>query len=181
MRFTYRLTDSPTLRLSESAMTRRTQQMGEFLREEVVDIIRSEIDDQRLGFWTVTRVEVLPDLRSARIYVSVLGTDGERKETITALRGAAGFIRGHLKPRMRTRIIPDLDFRDDRSMEHAEEIDRTLRELRGEKSGRSAPGGRFAEKEGKLEGALPRASSPLERSDPPQRSAPLPPSPKETT
>jgi ribosome-binding factor A len=93
-------------------MTRRTQQMGEFLREEVVDIIRSEIDDPRLGFWTVTRVEVLPDLRSARIYVSVLGTDGERKETITALRGAAGFIRGHLKPRMRTRIIPDLDFRD---------------------------------------------------------------------
>ena len=113
-------------------MTRRTQQMGEFLREEVVDIIRSEIDDPRLGFWTVTRVEVLPDLRSARIYVSVLGTDGERKETITALRGAAGFIRGHLKPRMRTRIIPDLDFRDDRSMEHAEEIDRTLRELRRE-------------------------------------------------
>ena len=107
-------------------MTRRTQQMSEFLREEVVDIIRSEIDDPRLGFWTVTRVEVLPDLRSARIYVSVLGTDGERKETITALRGAAGFIRGHLKPRMHTRIIPDLDFRDDRSMEHAEEIDRTL-------------------------------------------------------
>ena len=120
------------LRLADSgglAMTRRTQQMGEFLREEVVDIIRSEIDDPRLGFWTVTRVEVLPDLRSARIYVSVLGTDGERKETIAALRGAAGFIRGHLKPRMRTRIIPDLDFRDDRSMEHAEEIDRTsLRE-----------------------------------------------------
>ena len=51
-------------------MTRRTQQMGEFLREEVVDIIRSEIDDPRLGFWTITRVEVLPDLRSARIYVS---------------------------------------------------------------------------------------------------------------
>jgi ribosome-binding factor A len=44
-------------------MTRRTQQMSEFLREEVVDIIRSEIDDPRLGFWTVTRVEVLPDLR----------------------------------------------------------------------------------------------------------------------
>jgi ribosome-binding factor A len=117
-------------------MTRRTQQMGEFLREEVIDIIRSEIDDPRLGFWTVTRVEVLPDLRSARIYVSVLGSDGERKETITALRGAAGFIRGHLKPRMRTRIIPDLDFRDDRSMEHAEEIDRTLKALsrEGEKA-----------------------------------------------
>ncbi len=117
-------------------MTRRTQQMGEFLREEVTDIIRSEIDDPRLGFWTVTRVEVPSDLRTARVYVSVLGSDDERKETITALRGASNYIRGHLKPRMRTRIIPDLDFRDDRSMEHAEEIDRTLRELsrEGEKA-----------------------------------------------
>jgi ribosome-binding factor A len=110
-------------------MTRRTQQMGEFLREEVTDIIRSELDDPRLGFWTVTRVEVPSDMRSAQVYVSVLGSEQERKDTLVALRGAAGFIRGHLKPRMRTRIIPDLDFRDDRSMEHAQEIDRTLREL----------------------------------------------------
>ena len=110
-------------------MTRRTQQMGEFLREEVTDIIRSELDDPRLGFWTVTRVEVPPDLRSARVYVSVLGSDEERKETIAALRGAAGFIRGHLRPRMRTRTIPDLDIREDRSMEHADQIGRTLREL----------------------------------------------------
>jgi ribosome-binding factor A len=110
--------------------------MGEFLREEVTDIIRSELDDPRLGFWTVTRVEVPTDMRSAHIYVSVLGSDGERKETLKALRGAAGFIRGHLKPRMRTRTIPDLDFRDDRSMEHAESIDRTLRSLRKEDGGR---------------------------------------------
>ena len=110
-------------------MTRRTQQMGEFLREEVTDIIRAEVDDPRLGFWTITRVEVAPDMRSARIHVSVLGSDGERKETLAALRGAAGFIKGHLRPRMRTRTIPDLEFRDDRSMEHAEAIARTLREL----------------------------------------------------
>lgn len=110
-------------------MTRRTQQMGEFLREEITDIIRSELDDPRLGFWTVTRVEVPPDLRSARVYVSVLGSDTERTETIAALRGAAGFIRGHLRPRMRTRTIPDLDIHEDRSMEHADQIGRTLREL----------------------------------------------------
>lgn len=110
-------------------MTRRTQQMGEFLREEITDIIRTELDDPRLGFWTVTRVEVPSDLRSARVYVSVLGDDDERKETIAALRGAARFIRGHLRPRMRTRSVPELDIRDDRSMEHAEQIGRTLREL----------------------------------------------------
>ena len=113
-------------------MTRRAQQMGEFLREELTDIIRSEIDDPRLGFWTVTRVEVPDDLRTARVYVSVLGSDDERSETIGALRGAAGYIRGHLKPRMRTRTIPELEFRDDRSMEYAESIARTLRELNQE-------------------------------------------------
>jgi ribosome-binding factor A len=113
-------------------MTRRAQQMGEFLREELTDIIRSELDDPRLGFWTVTRVEVPDDLRTARVYVSVLGSDDERNETLGALRGAAGYIRGHLKPRMRTRTIPELEFRDDRSMEHAESIARTLRELNQE-------------------------------------------------
>jgi ribosome-binding factor A len=110
-------------------MTRRAQQMGEFLREELTDIIRSELDDPRLGFWTVTRVEVPDDLRTARVFISVLGSDDERSATVGALRGAAGFIRGRLKPRMRTRTIPELDFRDDRSMEHAESIARTLREL----------------------------------------------------
>jgi ribosome-binding factor A len=120
-------------------MTRRTQQMGEFLREEVTDIIRTELDDPRLGFWTITHVEVSQEIRSARIFVSVLGTEQERTDTLKALRGAAGFIRTHLKPRMRTRIIPDLDFRDDRSMEHAEEIARTLRELHEEDGRRPLP------------------------------------------
>ena len=120
-------------------MSRRTQQMGEFLREEVTDIIRTELDDPRLGFWTITRVEVSQEIRSARIYVSVMGTEQERKDTLKALRGAAGFIRTHLKPRMRTRIIPELDFRDDRSMEHAEEIARTLRELHQEEERRPLP------------------------------------------
>ncbi len=120
-------------------MTRRTQQMGEFLREEVTDIIRTELDDPRLGFWTITHVEVSQEIRSARIFVSVLGTEQERTDTLKALRGAARFIRTHLKPRMRTRIIPDLDFRDDRSMEHAEEIDRTLRELHRDDSRRPLP------------------------------------------
>ena len=130
-------------------MTRRTQQMGEFLREEVTDIIRTELDDPRLGFWTITHVEVSQELRSARIFVSVLGTEQERKDTLKALRGASGFMRPHLKPRMRTRTIPDLDFRDDRSMEHAEEIARTLRELHQEDERRPLPVSGASETEGK--------------------------------
>ena len=112
-------------------MSRRTQQVGEFLREELTDIIRRQVKDPRIGFFSLTRVDVPPDLRSARVYVSVLGTDHERAETLAALRSAAGFIRHHLRPRLRMRQIPDLDFRDDRSMEHAEQIARALNELNG--------------------------------------------------
>lgn len=113
-------------------MTRRTRQVGELLKEELTDIIRKEMDDPRLGFWSITRVDVTPDLRSARVYISVLGTDDERKATVAAMRSAAGFIRRHLKPRLRMRQIPDLDFRDDRSLEYAASISETLLELRDE-------------------------------------------------
>jgi ribosome-binding factor A len=111
-------------------VSRRTQQVGELLREEVDDIIRREVKDPRIGFFSVTRVDVPPDLRRARVFVSVLGTDEEREGTLAALRSAAGFIRHHLKPRLRMRQIPDLDFRDDRSMEHAEQIGQVLREIK---------------------------------------------------
>jgi ribosome-binding factor A len=110
-------------------VTRRTRQVGELLREELTDIIRREVKDPRVGFMSVTHVEVTPDLRQARAYVSVLGSEEERAATLMALRSAAGFIRYHLKPRLRMRHIPELDFRDDRSMEHADKIARTLQQI----------------------------------------------------
>lgn len=110
-------------------MTRRTRMVGEMLREELTDIVRREVKDPRLAFWSITHVEVPPDLRTARVYVSVLGTDHDRSETLAALRSASGFIRYHLKPRLRMRQIPDLEFRDDRTMEEADEITRVLRGL----------------------------------------------------
>ena len=115
-------------------MTRRTRQVGELLKEELTDIIRKEMDDPRLGFWSITRVDVTPDLRTARVYISVLGTDEERKATVAAMRSGAGFVRRHLKPRLRMRQIPDLDFRDDRSLEYAASISETLHDLRTEES-----------------------------------------------
>jgi len=111
-------------------VTRRTLQVGELLREELTDIIRREVKDPRVGFMSITKVDVTPDLRSARVFVSVLGTDEERSSTLDALRSAAKFIRFHLKPRLRMRQIPDLEFRDDRSMEYAEQISATLRQIR---------------------------------------------------
>jgi ribosome-binding factor A len=114
----------------QATMTRRTRQVGELLKEELSDIIRREVKDPRIGFMSITSVDVPPDLRSARVYVSVLGTDQERSDTLDALRSAAKFIRFHLKPRLRMRQIPDLEFRDDRSMEYAQQITATLREIK---------------------------------------------------
>ena len=110
-------------------MSRRTKQVGEFIREELIDIIRREVKDPRIGFMSITGVEMSPDLRSAWVFVSVLGTDEERASTLAALRSGALFIRHHLKPRLRMRQIPELDFRDDRSMERAEEITRAISEM----------------------------------------------------
>lgn len=114
-------------------MSRRALQVGEMLREELTDIIRREVSDPRLGFWSIVRVDVTPDIRSARAHVSVFGTDEERRNTIEALQSANGFIRHHLKPRLRMRHIPEIEFVEDRSMEHADQIGRTLRHLDDER------------------------------------------------
>jgi ribosome-binding factor A len=111
-------------------VTRRTRQVGELLKEELDDIIRREVKDPRIGFFSITQVEVPPDLRTARVFVSVLGADEERQGTLQALTNASKFIRFHLKPRLRMRQVPELEFRDDRSMEYAHQISQTLREVR---------------------------------------------------
>lgn len=109
--------------------TRRQQQVGEFIREEVSEIIQRELKDPRLGMASITRVEMSPDLRYARIFISVLGTPQEQEESLAGLSHAAGFIRHQLKPRMRIRHVPELVFKADHSMEHAAEMARTLRSL----------------------------------------------------
>ena len=132
-------------------VTRRTRQVGELLKEELTDIIRKDVKDPRIGFMSITEVEVTTDLRQARVYVSVLHEE-EREGTMDALRSAASFIRHHLKPRLRMRQIPFLEFRDDRSMEYAQHITETLREIEREDAARAA------------RGAMPEASSEQESS-----------------
>jgi ribosome-binding factor A len=115
-------------------MTRRTRQVGDLLREELTDIIRTDVKDPRVGFFTITRVDIGPDLRNATAMVSVLGTDEERNDTLAALRSASGYIRRQLKPRLRMRQVPEISFADDRSMEHAQDIALALRELERERA-----------------------------------------------
>jgi len=123
-------------------MSRRTRQVGDLLREELDDIIRHDVKDPRVGFFTITRVEVSPDIRQASAYISVLGTDEEREGTLAALGSAAGYIRRQLKPRLRMRQIPEVTFVDDRSMEYAQSISNAIQDIKAtdatSASGRSA-------------------------------------------
>ncbi len=109
--------------------TRRQQQVSEFLREEISEIMLRELNDPRLGLVSITTVEVSPDLRYARAFVSVLGSSDEFQDAVKALNGASGFIRHLLKPRMRVRHIPEISFVADHSMENAEQMTRMLNKI----------------------------------------------------
>jgi ribosome-binding factor A len=89
---------------------RRAERLSEQIREELSLIIAGEVEDPKVGFVTVTEAKVSADLRTAKIYVSVLGTEDEVKESMAALKHAAGFIRNQLGVVLRMKRTPDLHF-----------------------------------------------------------------------
>lgn len=108
---------------------RRKRQVGDLLRDEISFLIQRGLKDPRIGFTSITRVDVSPDIRYATVFVSVLGTEEEQSATLVALNNASGFIRHELGPKLTMRNIPMVSFRLDRSMEHAENVARLLREI----------------------------------------------------
>jgi ribosome-binding factor A len=111
---------------------KRLDRVNQLVREEISHLIQRELKDPRLGFVTVTEVAVAPDLRSAKVFVSVLGDDAQWKGSLAALQSARGFMRNWLAPRLRLRAVPDLTFLPDRSMAHAAHIQTVLERLREE-------------------------------------------------
>ena len=101
---------------------KRLDRVNQLMKEEISLLLQRELKDPGLGFVSVTEVAVAKDLRSARVYVSVLGTEAEWKASLQALDRARGFIRNWLAPRLRLRTIPHLTFHPDRSMAHAAHI-----------------------------------------------------------
>jgi ribosome-binding factor A len=110
-------------------VSRRTERLGEEFREEIARMIGGQLKDPRIGFVTVTRVEIGTDLRNARVYVGVLGTEAEREKTLTGLRQAAGFMRRSLGQKMRLRHTPELTFTYDEGLEAHDRIARLLAEV----------------------------------------------------
>jgi ribosome-binding factor A len=110
-------------------MTQRTERIDELLRQEITDILAREVADPRIGFVTVTDVETAPDLRHARVWVSVIGAKSEKDETLAALGRAMGFVRRELGTRLRLKRIPELHVRLDETAERGTRVLQLLHEL----------------------------------------------------
>jgi ribosome-binding factor A len=114
---------------------RRPEQVAETLRQVVTDALMREVRDPRVGFITVTSVQVTNDLSHATVMVSVPGDDAARDRALEGLRSAAGFLRSRVARTLTTRTVPELHFELDRGLAHAARIDELLNELRREEQG----------------------------------------------
>jgi ribosome-binding factor A len=110
-------------------MTQRTQRIDELLRQEIGEIFRRDVDDPRIGFATITDVETAPDLRHARMSVSVIGQPEERKATLAAMGRAMPFVRHELGKRLRLKRIPEFHLELDDTVERGTRVLQLLSEL----------------------------------------------------
>lgn len=109
----------------------RPERVAELIRQTVAEFLTSEVRDPRIGFVTVTGVEVSPDLSHATIRVSVMAAAEEEKaRSLEGLTSAARYLRAELSRQLRLRTSPELHFQLDRGLDHAQRIDRVLKDLK---------------------------------------------------
>ncbi len=116
------------------ASSRRPEQVAETLRQVITDALAREVRDPRVGFVTITGVQVTNELSHARVLVSVPGDEPARERALEGLESAAGFLRSRAARALTTRTVPELHFELDRGLEHAARINELLEEIRREES-----------------------------------------------
>jgi ribosome-binding factor A len=124
-------------------MTRRTERLNHLLRQEITDLLQREAKDPRLSAMvSVTRVSVSSDLRYAKVFISVLGTEEEKKGVLAGLHAASGFLRRELSGRLSIRYTPELSFFYDDTMEQAGRVIQLIDEVRSSETGTQGTGER---------------------------------------
>ena len=114
----------------------RPDRVGEQIRQELSQLLLSDVHDPGIGLITLTRVKVSPDLQLARVYYTLMGDDRARSETKRALDRATPFLRRQIGSRIRLRRVPELQFHFDESVEAQDRLERILLELEAERQSR---------------------------------------------
>jgi ribosome-binding factor A len=114
----------------------RAEKVQEFIKQELSKIILTELKDPRIGFVTVTKVDVTGDLRSAKVYVSLMGDDEQKAATWQGLHKALGFLRTEIGKRIRLRFTPELSLQLDETLQYSTRIQELLDKIKQEEAGR---------------------------------------------
>lgn len=112
----------------------RARKLAEIIKEQISDILATRMKDPRLGFTTVTAVEVTRDLRYCKVFVSILGSQEEIEQSMATLVSASGFIRTELGSRIRVKHVPEIRFVRDQALEHSMHINKLLHQLNREEN-----------------------------------------------
>jgi len=108
----------------------RQEKLAQAIKKEISGIIQEELKDPRLGFMTITAVELTPDYKYANVFFSVLGQEQDYKKAKNALNSALGFIRRLIAQRIRFRFVPEIVFKEDKSCEYGFKIEKILNEIK---------------------------------------------------
>jgi ribosome-binding factor A len=118
-------------------MRLRAARVGEQMKKELSDIINRKLKDPRIGFVTVTDVRVTGDLQQAKVYISVLGDEEQRQNTLKGLAKAKGFIRSEIGQRIRLRKTPEIYFEIDESIDYGNRIESLIKQISEEEQHKS--------------------------------------------
>ncbi|WP_010269455.1 30S ribosome-binding factor RbfA [Paenibacillus senegalensis] len=110
----------------------RTGRVAEQIKKELSQILQSEFKDPRVGFITLTGVDVTNDLSQAKVFLSVMGTEEQKEESLRTLTRASGFLRSELAKKIRLRVMPELLFKVDSSIDYGSHIEKLLHEIQEE-------------------------------------------------
>lgn len=111
----------------------RPDRVGDQVRQELAELIARDVQDPGIGFLTITRVKLTPDLQQARVFYTTIGDDKQRAETAKALRRATPFLRRQVGRRLRLKHVPELQFFYDESIERQDRIERIIRDIHTER------------------------------------------------
>ena len=111
----------------------RIEKLQELIKQETSKMLLYDIKDPRIGFVTVTDVEMTGDLREAKIFVSIMGNDEQIKDTMQGLQSALGFVRREIGKRIRLRFTPEISFAPDKSLDYSEHIQKILLQIERER------------------------------------------------